>query len=241
MSRLLADLEAQGLLERSRPGKGRTRLSLTAKGRRTFTKLDANARMDVARLLAPLQEEGRRRVIDAMDAIESSLGRSERPSAGVALREPEPGDLGWVVARHGALYGAGYGFNRKFEAMVAQVVADFVTNLDPKRERCWIAELDRRKVGSVLLVKQPDAADTARLRLLLVEPEARGIGVGRRLVDECTRFARQARYRSITLGTYRMLTSARRIYEAAGYRLVEARRLRSFGKPLVDERWELTL
>jgi GNAT superfamily N-acetyltransferase len=181
-------------------------------------------------------------VVEAMRTVEGALG-GDRAGDRVPylLRPHQPGDMGWVVQRHGALYAAEYGWDAHFEALVAEIVAGFIRDFDPARERCWIAERDGENVGSVFLVKHPEREGVAKLRLLLVEPSARGLGIGRRLVEECARFARLSGYRTITLWTNSVLVAARRIYEAAGYRLTEEEPHHSFGHDLVGQTWELTL
>jgi len=252
LSRMLRTLERRGLVERTpSPSDGRQHhLRLTAAGRSTFADLDARASDDVVALLTPLDEQKQQRLLSAMRTVEAVLapapGGQVAPTRGdvappYRLRPPRAGDLGWVVARHGALYAREYGWNERFEALVARIVADFVDHHDPERERCWIGERDGENVGSVFLVRHPDRPDVAKLRLLLVEPSARGLGVGRGLVDECTRFARHAGYRAITLWTNSVLVSARRIYEAAGYRLVDEAPHESFGHDLIGQTWELAL
>jgi GNAT superfamily N-acetyltransferase len=190
-------------------------------------------------MVGAMPEGARSRLLDAMRTIETLLGAGTALRAPYLLRPQQPGDLGWIVHRHGVLYADEYGFDARFEALVAEIITQFGRHHDPGRERCWIAERDGVPVGSVLLARQSD--EVAKLRLLLVEPEARGLGIGARLVGECERFARRAGYRKITLWTNSVLHAARRLYEKAGYRLVHEEAHRSFGQDLVGETWELAL
>jgi DNA-binding MarR family transcriptional regulator/N-acetylglutamate synthase-like GNAT family acetyltransferase len=241
LSRLMRTLRRRRLLVRRRsPDDGRrSMLSLTEKGRATFARLDQRSQRQTAAMLKRLAPVDQSRVVDAMRLVEGALGpRSERPSAFV-LRPPQAGDFGWIVHRHGALYSQEFGYDERFEALVARIVADIVERFDPRHERCWIAEAGGMVVGSVCLVRK--SKTVARLRLLLVEPRARGLGIGQRLVLECVRFARQAGYRKITLWTHGHLLAAKHLYKQAGFRLVAKERQRSFGRSLVDETWELEL
>jgi DNA-binding MarR family transcriptional regulator/GNAT superfamily N-acetyltransferase len=241
LSRLLRGFEHRGLLQRTTSAADRRqqRLSLTEQGETAFAPLDDRSREETGRLLSRLNVSERDRLIAAVRTIEALLGARSEAAAPYLLRPPGPGDMGWVVARHGALYAEEYGWNEEFEALVAEIVASFMRNYNPQRECCWIAEKDGSNAGSAVLVAA--TAETAQLRLLLVEPGARGLGIGERLVDECLRFARQVRYRSVSLWTNSVLHAARRLYEKIGFRLVEARPHRSFGQDLVGETWELTL
>src|SRR5438477_2258778 len=242
LSRMLRGFERRGLVTRTRsPADGRrSHLALTALGRRVFAPLDARSHAEVAALLSGLAPAAQAQVIAAMRTIERLLGGDRAPpSPAYLLRPPQPGDLGWVVHRHGAVYAREYGYDARFEALVAEIVARFVERFDPARERCWIAEQDGAVVGSVFLVARSRTA--AQLRLLLVEPQARGSGLGTRLVDECVRFARWAGYRTLMLWTQSELSAARRLYQAAGFRVVRKERNHSFGKALVSETWELDL
>jgi DNA-binding MarR family transcriptional regulator/N-acetylglutamate synthase-like GNAT family acetyltransferase len=243
LSRILRGFERRGLVLKTRsPADGRqSHLSLTALGRKVFGPLNARSHDEVAAMLGGLSAAAQARVVGAMQTIERLLGdRAESlPPASCVLRPPLPGDLGWVVHRHGAVYAQEYGYNEQFEALVAEIVAHFVQRYDAKRERCWIAQQGGEPVGSVFLVER--SKTVAQLRLLLVEPKARGSGLGTRLVDECVRFARQAGYRKITLWTQSELRAARRLYQAAGFHVVRKQRNHSFGKDLVSETWELEL
>jgi DNA-binding MarR family transcriptional regulator/GNAT superfamily N-acetyltransferase len=241
LSRLVRGLERNALVGRTRSTTDgrRSHLALTAKGRRAFATLNSRSNAEVAALLGGLSEAEQRGLVSALETAEAVL--EGRPEARVPylLRTHEPGDIGWVIGQHGALYAREYGWDGTFEALVAEIAARFVRNFDPKRERCWIAERDGRNVGSIFLVRK--TGTTAQLRLLIVAPEARGLGIGKRLVSECERFARQAGYRKIVLWTNRGLDAARHIYEAAGYRLVREEPHHSFGRDLVGQYWELRL
>ena len=223
-------------------------LSLTAAGKRAFAPLDRQSEADVADLLAPLADAEQQRLLEAMAAIESLLDGERRAAAPWLLRPPHSGDIGWVVERHGALYAREYAWDLRFEALVARITADFVDRFDASREACWIAERGGVKVGCVFLVQARDHAKghaivegTAQLRMLLVEPVARGLGIGARLVDECERFARARGYRRIVLWTNSVLVAARAIYARNGYVLTKSEPHESFGHPLVGETWQLEL
>ena len=241
LSRILRGFERRGLVLKTRsPTDGRqSHLALTGHGRKVFAPLNARSHDEVAAMLGGLPPAAQGRVVGAMQTLERLLGGGSGLPAPYLLRPPQPGDLGWVVHRHGAVYAKEYGYNEEFEALVVEIVAHFVQHHDPKRERCWIAEQEGAVVGSVFLVER--SKTVAQLRLLLVEPQARGSGLGTRLVGECVRFARQTGYRKVMLWTQSELAAARRLYEAAGFRVVRKQRNSSFGKDLVSETWELTL
>jgi DNA-binding MarR family transcriptional regulator/GNAT superfamily N-acetyltransferase len=241
LSRILRGFEADRLVART-PSEADGRqsfIALTPAGRDAFAPLDSRSRAEIGTLLAPLSEPQQRRLVEAMATIATLLGGAPAAKEPYLLRPHRPGDMGWVVHRHGVLYAEEYGWDETFEALVAEVVAGFIRNFDPKRERCWIAEKDGAIVGSVFLVRKSD--EVAKLRLLYVEPGARGLGLGRRLVEECLRFARSAGYRRITLWTNSILLPARRIYETTGFSLVASEPHRSFGHDLVGETWERAL
>jgi len=241
ISRMLRGFQERGLIDR-RPSESDARqshLSLTGAGRAAFAVLDAAARRDIGAMLGGLPEPEKERLVKAMRTIESALDPAAAPREGFILRDPRPGDLGWVVQSHGGLYAREFGWDVTFEALVAGVVAEFVRAFDPARERCWIAERGGENAGSIFLVRGTD--EVAKLRLLLVHPSARGLGLGGRLVRECIAFARQAGYRRITLWTQENLLSARRIYAAEGFRLFRSEPHTSFGKDLVAETWEIEL
>jgi DNA-binding MarR family transcriptional regulator/GNAT superfamily N-acetyltransferase len=241
LSRLLRSLENRRLVQR-RPSAAdgrRTNLTLTRKGRSAFARLDAAAHAQIAAWLERHPPSDQRTLVDAMESIERVLASDEPRTHVVELRAPRPGDMGWVVERHGELYATEYGWSEKFEGLVAQIVAQFMHEHDPVRERCWIACVDGSRAGSVFLVKHSDAV--ARLRLLLVEPTARGMGVGRTLVDTCLQFARDAGYDRITLWTNAVLNAARAIYVSRGFTLVHEEAHTHFGSEQLGQDWELEL
>jgi DNA-binding MarR family transcriptional regulator/N-acetylglutamate synthase-like GNAT family acetyltransferase len=241
LSRILRRFETRRLVGRcASTTDGRlSLLSLTPRGRKIFAPLNARSHREVAAMLGPLSAPEQRQLLSAMATIERLLGDRPAPRLPYLLRPHQPGDMGWIIHRHGALYAQEYGWDERFEALVAEIAAHFIQHLDPKCERCWIAERDGNIVGSVFLVKKSKTA--AQLRLLLVEPTARGLGIGSRLVNECIRFARQASYRKIVLWTNSVLHAARHIYEETGFRLVHQESHHSFGHDQVGETWELKL
>jgi DNA-binding MarR family transcriptional regulator/GNAT superfamily N-acetyltransferase len=241
LSRILRGFKERGLIDKQ-PSKTDGRQSLlwlTQPGQEAFAKLNTASHNEIKAMLGALSAGEQARLVQAMHTIEDLLGARSEHRVPYILRPPGPGDMGWVVYRHGALYAQEYSWDEQFEALVADIVAKFMQHYDPKRECCWIAEKDGENVGSVFLVNQSDTL--AKLRLLLVEPKARGLGIGTRLVDECVRFARQVGYHKITLWTNSVLLAARHIYEEAGFDLVDEEPHHSFGHDLVGETWELNL
>lgn len=239
LSRLLAGLTKRGLLRRE-PSKADGRamaLGLTSAGRTAFAELDRRSKREVADMLEGFSSGRRRKLVQAMTTVETLLNSDVTPRP--RIRTHEPGDLGWIVERHGAIYARDYGFDATFEALVAEIAAKFLKEFDPARERCWIAELDGERVGSVMLVKHGD--EIAKLRLLLVEAEARGMRLGRQLVETCIAFAKAVGYREITLWTNSILDEARGLYESLGFVLVKEAPHHSFGRHLVGQDWTLSL
>jgi DNA-binding MarR family transcriptional regulator/GNAT superfamily N-acetyltransferase len=245
LSRTLRNFEKRGLIERkasARDGR-QSHLALSAHGRKTFAPLERRSQRDTATMLARLAPGETARLIAAMTTIEQLLESAPPEDSTLqrrySLRQPRDGDFGWIVKRHAELYAQEYGWGTPFEGLCAQIVADFVNTFDDKRERCWIAEMDGENVGSIMLAKDSDSV--ARIRLLLVDPKARGLGLGRHLTDECIRFAREAGYRKMTLWTHSVLTAARHIYQQAGFKLMRSEQHESWGWPVVSEHWDLDL
>jgi DNA-binding MarR family transcriptional regulator/GNAT superfamily N-acetyltransferase len=245
LSRTLRNFEKRGLIVR-KPSAHDARLShlkLSPSGRRAFAPLERRSQRDTGAMLEKLAPAERARLIEAMHTIETLLA-GENPAKSQAetrytLRAPIPGDFGWVVKRHAELYAQEYQWKEPFEGLCAQIVADYVNNNDSKRERCWIAEMDGENVGCIFLAKE--STRVARIRLLLVDPKARGLGLGDRLVDECIRFARRAGYKKVTLWTHSVLTAARHIYQKVGFKLMRTERHKSWGRLVVSEYWDLEL
>lgn len=242
LSRTLSRFEQQGLIVKTRSEQdGRQlQIGLTAQGQEAFRLLDQRSANEVGDLLAGLGEEEQQQLVRSMQTIEGILGKqSFKFAQPFYLRQHQPGDMGWITHRHGLLYAQEYGWNEEFEALVAQIVADFIRSFCSARERCWIAEINGEIVGSVFVVQA--SATVAKLRLLLVEPKARRLGLGTRLVEECIRFAKRAGYEQLTLWTNSVLLEARHIYAKCGFRLVQQEPHHSFGHDLTSETWELTL
>jgi len=239
MSRILARFEDDGLVTRERAHADARRqvISLTRKGRAAFKTLDKRSATEIRELLEPVSRANRDQLVEALRTVELLLG--DEPHGDVRLRQPRAGDYGWVAERHGALYAAEYGWDETFEGLVASIVGAFAQEHDPRRERGWIAELDGVRVGCVFCVRKTD--DVAQLRILLVEPSARGAGVGTKLVNACIDFARAAGYRELVLWTNDVLHAARRVYERAGFRLVDEAPHHAFGHDLVEQNWSLPL
>jgi DNA-binding MarR family transcriptional regulator/GNAT superfamily N-acetyltransferase len=241
LSRIVQKFDEDGLISRMPllTDRRQYQLSLTARGRAAFARLERISQDHVGLMLDALAIEDRKRLLGAMEIIERLLGAARTPLPPAILRDPRPGDMGFVVQSHGARYASEYGFDASFEALVAEIAAKFIASFDASRERCWIADIDGRPVGSVFLVRSND--EVAKLRLLLVEPSARGQGLGQRLVAESISFARACGYRRITLWTQSILTAARKIYQDAGFALVKSEPHRSFGQNLIGETWEREL
>jgi DNA-binding MarR family transcriptional regulator/GNAT superfamily N-acetyltransferase len=241
LSRILRDFNKRGLIDKGRSeADGRKKfLCLSENGQAAFARINARSRREIEATLKKLSPADQARLVQAMQTTEELLGAQPEHKVSYILRTHQPGDMGWVVHRHGILYAEEYAWDEQFEALVAEIVTNFIRNYDSKRERCWIAEKDGDNAGSVFLVKQSDS--TAKLRLLLVEPNARGLGIGSRLVSECIKFAQQAGYSKITLWTNSILTAARHIYQKAGFQLVNEQPHQSFGHDLIAETWDLEL
>ncbi len=241
LSRILNKLEQQNLIEKTPSDDDRRQrlISLTTEGQNAFSLLDNRSRDEISEMLNELTESDQIRLIDAMHTIEGILDHGFKYAEPFYLRHHEAGDMGWVIQQHGLLYSQEYGWDESFEALVAQICADFINNFDPQKERCWIAEMQGEQVGSIFCAKASE--DVAKLRLLLVDPKARGLGLGTRLVKECIRFARRSGYKKLTLWTNDVLVEARHIYEKNGFKLVEEEPHHSFGHDLIGQNWDLML
>jgi DNA-binding MarR family transcriptional regulator/GNAT superfamily N-acetyltransferase len=242
LSRLLGKFERDGLLQRKASEQdGRyVELILTARGKSSFKKLDALSNEQARSTLEGLPPTARMELVSSMQSIERILMKDRRRLPYV-LRPPRVGDMGWIIYREGIGYAEQFGWDETFEVLAAKIVGEFVANFDPSRERCWIAEIDGQNVGHIFLVKHPSEPQTAKLRLLFVEPSARGMGLGDALVNECIRFARTAGYRKVVLWTQSILVAAHRVYSRSGFRLIKEEPHHSFGHDLIGQEWELDL
>ena len=241
LSRVLRNFEKRGLIERKPSARDarQSHLALSARGRKAYAPLEQRSQRNTGALLGKLEPGEQARLIAAMTTIETLLRGETAPQPSYVLRAPRPGDFGWVVKRNAELYAQEYQWREPFEGVCAQIVADFVNKFDSKRERCWIAEMNGENVGCIFVAR--DSAEVARIRLLLVDPKARGLGLGARLTDECIKFARGAGYKKMTLWTHRVLTAARHIYKKAGFKLMRSENHRDWGPPVVSEHWDLEL
>jgi DNA-binding MarR family transcriptional regulator/GNAT superfamily N-acetyltransferase len=241
LSRVMRDFKRAGLIE-ARPApedRRQSLLTLTKKGRAAYAPLEERSKAQAAEMLRPLSSADRRRLAGAMDMIAGLVGTEAEPKIPYLLRPPRIGDFGWMVQRQAEFYAETYGWRDPFEGLVAEIVADVLKTFDPKKIGCWVAERDGENVGSVILARDSDTV--AQVRLLFVEPRAQGLGIGKRLVQECTRFARQAGYRKITLWTHSVLTAARHLYEQEGYHLTATKKHRDWGPEVTGETWEKKL
>lgn len=241
LSRLIARLDEQGLLksEASEADRRSRTLRLTRKGRSSFAKLDAKSQAQAAELIAPMDTRARRKLVSTLREMRRAMGDTGIVASPIVLRGHRPGDIGLVIQRHGELYAREYGWDERFEALVAGILSRYIAEFNPARERCWIAERDGEFLGCVFLMHK--GADTAQLRMLLVEPAARGTGLGRTLVDECIRFARQCGYKKMVLWTNSQLGAARHIYQSHGFELIREEPHDAFGDGSVGQYWELEL
>jgi len=243
LSRILRKFEDAGLISRSTSAADARNalLRLTRKGKATFADLDRRSAEQARGVLEPLTPSERAALLRSIRTVERTLAQQSETRPPFVLRPHRPGDMGWVIARNGAIYAQEYGWDQSYEALVARICADFIDRFDPLRERCWIAERNAEPLGCIFCVRHPQQEDTAKLRLLLVEPSARGLGLGKALVNECVQFARSAGYKRMTLWTQSILKAAHHLYEQAGFRLTTQEPHRSFGKDLVSQTWDLEL
>ena len=241
LSRILANFQKKGLLQKepAPQDKRQSLLRLSPSGQQAFAMLNERSSQEINGMLSVLSAPEQQQLVKAMRTVEALLDPQAQERPAVIIRPLQPGDLGWVVSRHGALYAQEYHWDIRFEGFVAQIAADYLKNLDPQKESGWIAEVNGENAGCVFLVRKSD--EVAKLRMLLVDPSARGLGIGKRLVQECIRFARQCGYQRVTLWTQSCLLAARHIYQQAGFQLTASEAYHDFGQDLVSETWDLDL